>query len=210
MSVSNSLLSRLLMVIVVTSLIFASANLNAQIPLGVKAGITANEIVFRKPANSFGLPYNYQTMTALHAGLFTKIKIIKNFAIVPEVQYIEKYCSYHGIAYGEIKLKYVEIPILFSYQPLKWLSVEAGGSWGLNIYDNQPFENYNENDAGLLGGIRVNLSTNVSFTSRYYHGLRKLGPFISEAFNPFNDYMAYNQNLQFAIAYYFGEKVKTD
>jgi hypothetical protein len=180
---------------------------HSQIPIGVKIGMTANDIDFRNDPGERA-PYEYRMVTSYHAGLFSKIKLFEKVFLYPEIQYNKKYSSYTFVGKKEqIKLSYVEIPLLFSYQPIKWLAFEAGGSAGIVVRNETPFKFFDEIDAGAIGGLRFNVTKNFSVISRYYYGITSIGPYEYLGFYSYTTKGAkvYSQNLQFSLAYYFGK-----
>jgi hypothetical protein len=173
----------------------------AQVHVGFKIGVTANELAFRKSSNGSPWLPNYHYVSSLHASIFTSVRLTDKIRIIPEFQYMQKSCHYYGIVYGEVRLNYVEIPVVVSVQPLKWLSAEAGGYYGINIHEKSLAGIYDEPDAGMLGGVRFNLTENLSVLARYYYGLTAIGRYITDSYIPLPEYKMYNQGLQFSFAY---------
>jgi hypothetical protein len=122
---------------------------------------------------------------------------------VPEFQFIQKWSSLNSLVLDqEIKLAYLEIPLLISYRPVEWFAVECGGSIGVNIEDNSATNNYNAVDAGAAGGLRFHVGEKFSVVSRYYYGLTPIGAIIiSRGSLPRLEYDIFNQNFQFGLAY---------
>ena len=171
----------------------------AQIPIGFKAGVNLNQIIHRDMPSNIG-EERKSYVTSYHVGIFTRLKLSEKFTFTPELQFVEKggeLNSYNGL---KIKLHYIELPLLVSYSPVKWLSIEGGGSIGLNIgNDGYNDKLYRSTDIGALGGLRFNLTKKLSLLSRYYYGVAPIEKFTLS----FGDELkAYNENLFFSLSYY--------
>ena len=196
-------------ILLVPFFIIVSLQSYSQVSIGIKAGITANEIVFRGHKD-LPLFQDYHLTTSLHAGLFGKVKLRERLNFYPEIQYIEKwshsnYYDYYYSADGEIRLSYIEFPLVLSYQTFNWVALDFGGSIGFNLGDNTFFQNYSQVDAGILAGPRFDLPKNVSVLLRYYYGLSSIGYYAWDNMTTKPDRLgrSYNQNLQISFAYLF-------
>lgn len=187
--------------LLVTSIIFLfTLVVNAQIPLGFKAGINVNNIY--EEHNGKRAPA--EAALSFQAGLFTKIKIIEKLSCVPEVMYIQKQASFTGSDDDRIKLSYMEIPILISYKPVNFMAIEAGPSVGFNVGSNTTHKAFQKTDGGILGGVQFYFTKKLSFSSRYYYGLTLIDKvtFVNGPNTVTAVYKYFNQNLQFSLHYY--------
>jgi hypothetical protein len=182
-------------------LMFVIVIAHAQIPLGFKAGVNINTTVIR---NSFGsIDDGFDPGVSFHLGVFSKLKLSEKFSFIPELQFIQKQSRYST---GNMRLNYIELPLLISYQPIQWLHIEAGPSLGLNVGSNLYADVYESPDGGINGGLRFNLTPKWSVLGRYYHGVTPIekiqftnGP---AGTPPAAMAKFYNQTLQFSAAYY--------
>jgi hypothetical protein len=160
----------------------------SQVLIGFKIGMTANDIDFRSDSGTKPW-YDYRMVTSYHVGAFTKIRLFEKVWLYPEIQYNKKYSSYmEWSAKYQIRLSYIEVPLLISYQPIKWLAVEAGGCAGLVVQNETLFKIFDKPDAGVIGGLRFNATKNFSIISRYYYGITSIGHY--EYFVPGNHYIS--------------------
>src|SRR5687768_674003 len=122
----------------------------SQIPLGIKAGITINEIKYNT-----GLPQRYppefSPIVSINMGIFSKINLGRKISLIPELQFIQKNTVYEAYLSfpRKLKLDYLELPLLISYEPIKWIAVDVGGSLAINIQDNTENNDFNALDAGV-------------------------------------------------------------
>ena len=176
----------------------------SQIPLGFKAGVNINEIVMKNVSKDF--MYQTSSITSFHVGVFSKLRLSDKFDFIPELQYIRKGYDYKpSYGKGEIRLDYIELPLLISYKPISLLAIEAGPSFGIKIKENTSFDRYESTDIGAVGGLRFNLTSKWSVIGRYYDGITSVydiyfnqGPNQGSVEN----ISTYNRNFQFSIAYY--------
>ncbi len=172
-----------------------------QIPLGFKAGINSNKITSRDVP--FDYSYSLKSAISFQVGIFTKLKLSNKFNFIPELQFIQK-CGKSQNSDFTTKLSYLEFPLLISYQPLAWLSIEAGPSIGFNVGHNTNL--LTSTDVGGIGGFRFNLTSKWSIITHYYYGMSPIGKinFNDDPSSPivYEDVKIYNQNIQFSVAYY--------
>lgn len=177
----------------------------SQIPLGLKAGVNINEIAMSNVSDSF-LDENHSSVVSFHIGVFSKLRLSDKFDLIPELQYIRKGYNYNpSYGEGEIRLDYIELPLLISYKPISLLAIEAGPSFGIKTKENTHIGLYKPTDIGAVGGLRFNLTSKWSVVGRYYYGITSVkdiqynsGP--NQV--PVEKVSTYNRNLQFSIAYY--------
>ena len=195
-------MKRILLTVFTLFVVFANY---AQIPLGFKAGINSNKIASRNVP--FDYSYSLKSAISFHVGVFTKLKLSNKLNFIPELRFIQK-CGKPNSPNSNftMKLSYIEFPLLISYQPLAWLSIEAGPSVGFNIGDNTNNDSYNLTDAGGIGGFRFNLTPKWSIITHYYYGMSPIGKFYfnsgPNSVLPAEEVKIYNQNIQLSVAYY--------
>lgn len=176
----------------------------SQIPLGFKVGVNVGQIVMKGVADDFD--EDYSSIASFHVGVFSKLRLSDKFDFIPELQYIRK--GYHyksSYSDGNIRLDYIELPLLISYKPISLLAIEAGPSFGVKIKESTYINLYESTDIGAVGGLRLNLTSKWSVVGRYYHGITSVkdiqynsGP----TPGPVEKVSTYNRNIQFSIAYY--------
>ena len=186
-------------IVLVSCMMLTASICHCQIPMGFKGGINTNEMVLRsESANSSG---GYEQGISFHISVFTKLKLSNKFSLIPELQLIQKQAKATDT---KIKLTYIELPVVISYQPIRWLSVEGGPSIGYKIGDSTDRNYFESIDIGLTGGLRFNISSQFSVLGRYYYGLTPVGEiyFTNSAGGTAAEFIFYNQGLQFSLSYY--------
>jgi hypothetical protein len=171
---------------------------------GVKGGINLNKISFEgAPSQPVQL---YQNNVGFHVGVFSRYTLVERLTISPELQFIQK-----GADSGNerINLNYLELPVVFSFAPLRVLSLEAGPSISYLVSAKtsnpsardviSPFDK--PFDFGLNAGVRINLTNKISITGRYYYGLSSVRSFPQTL--PDTNPTCTNRNFQMGISYLF-------
>ncbi len=147
-----------------------------------KFGIKAGTDVKKLSGKSFKDEFSY----GYHAGIFTEIGISSKFGIQPEVQFSQVNIDtssqfsdiYNFRKISKIQLRYVNIPLLLSFRPSKYISLQAGPQFGI-LVDNGNTVLQNGNDAfkkgdfSMLAGLQVNISR-LRIYGRYAIGLSNL------------------------------------
>lgn len=147
-----------------------------------KFGIKAGTDIKKLSGKSFKDEFSY----GYHAGIFTEIGISSKFGIQPEVQFSQVNIDtssqfsdiYNFRKISKIQLRYVNIPLLLSFRPSKYISLQAGPQFGI-LVDNGNTVLQNGNDAfkkgdfSMLAGLQVNISR-LRIYGRYAIGLSNL------------------------------------
>ena len=133
-------------------------------------------------------------LTGFNVGLFAKMPVSENISFQTEISYTGKgaeliynYAIVNGTA--QFKLNYIEVPLLLVVNLTQNLNIHAGpyaaylisgkttnksDSGSYNFEDNVNVDDFNRFDAGLAGGVGLDLES-VSFGVRYNYGLTKIG-----------------------------------
>lgn len=160
----------------VIGLVFANT-LSAQgFHVGVKAGANLLKIDNKSFADEFKFGYNL--------GAFTEIDFNKKFGIQPELLWSQSsYRTATNIeqiipgtkADVDVKLNYLQIPLLLTYRPVKILSLQAGPQFGILINEDKSLlqngkDAFKKGDFSMLAGAQVNLGP-LKAGARYAIGL---------------------------------------
>lgn len=147
-----------------------------QLSVGVKAGININEVIIKDLPREITDDSN--SGTGFYAGVYGKVKITDKLSFIPELQFSQKGTRDNG---GDnVKLNYLELPLLVAYTPLKWIGIDLGASVSYRLSTtfstDRPqttFDDFKDKDfdLGLIGGLRVPLFGRVSVLGRYYLGV---------------------------------------
>lgn len=139
---------------------------------GIKGGVN-----FPNSSSDF---HENETLIGYQVGIFSEIKTDEKFGIQPELLYSthgvkNKFVS-DGIAYdNEVKLSYLNLPILAKYFIVQGLSVQAGPQVGFLMKAEENGVNITDHvktiDFGLNFGIGFNFLEDCSVDLRYNLGL---------------------------------------
>lgn len=164
-------------IIVVAAMLFCYSNniMSQGFTLGVKAGAE----ILRISGKSFDQEFAY----GYHLGGFSEIKLNKTFSIQPELYYSSTSMKtansldtiYTNVDFKNIKLGYINIPVLLNIKPSKKFCIQVGPRYGIlsnsSLSVKQNAENaFKSGDFSLLAGIQINLSK-IRIYGRYQVGL---------------------------------------
>ena len=167
---------------------------------GLKADLDMSNISGNGMRGTFSLGFN--------GGAFAEYNFTPKLGIQPEVLFTqfnnkqgEDFLTYYvnsgkSDAKASIKLSYVTVPVLFSYNVNEIFSLNAGPQVSFLVYDNEDlllrdkaaFKNV---DYGIAGGVTLHVSQ-VRFYGRYVYGLADVN-------NIDDRYKWRNQEIQLGI-----------
>jgi hypothetical protein len=113
---------------------------------------------------------NDQSLSGWHAGLYARVTLAKKLYLTPEFQFSARNYSLELFSH-DFHFGYIEVPLLLSWTPAKWISLEAGPNVAFKISSNEfPLEDaFDKNvDLGFVAGPRVNITNNLSVVARYW------------------------------------------
>lgn len=161
--------------------ILAYSTINAQgFKLGVKVGANVSGMS--------GLSFKDGFQFGYHGGLVSEIMFSKKIGIQPEFLFSEnslrtgtQFSNIYTQALPNItniKLKYLTIPILFNYKPVKLISLQMGPQFGILIDQTRSLANnageaFKGRDLSILTGVQINLPI-VRLYGRYALGVTNL------------------------------------
>jgi hypothetical protein len=191
-------------------------NANAQenvSKFGVKGGVNFSNLYTEDVDDN-------NMLTGFNVGFFAKLPIANNIALQPEISYTGKgaelvYNNAFVSGTAQFKLDYIEVPLLLVVNVTKNFNIHAGpyaaymvsakttnksDSGSYNFEDNIDTDDFNKFDAGLAGGVGIDLEP-VSFGVRYNYGLTKIGK--EDSSTSFSSPDAKNSVLSFYAAFAF-------
>jgi hypothetical protein len=146
--------------------------------VGVKGGANINKLTGKSFDDEFSFGY--------HVGGFFSVGLGKKFAIQPEVLFnqinVDTSSSFSSVyqfkQLNKVQLKYVSIPIMLNYKPVKFLTLQAGPQFGILTNKSKTVlqngqEAFKSGDFSMLGGAQVNLG-HLNIYARYAIGLNNL------------------------------------
>ena len=146
--------------------------------IGLKGGATINKLRGQSFYEQFSFGY--------HLGGFAEIGVTKKWAIQPEVLFsqstVDTSSSFSSVyqfnKMNNIKLKYLSIPLLLNFKPIKLITLQAGPQFGILMNkSNTLVQNgkaaFKGGDFSMLGGVQLNV-LNFKFYGRYSIGLNNI------------------------------------
>lgn len=155
------------------------------VAFGVKGGMNVSSL-----SKNNGLD-DQKSKIGFNAGVFANIPVATSFSIQPEVlysQYGEKSeYTVAGTRYSaSTKLDYITVPVMFQYNALPNLYLEAGPEFGFMVSAKNKFKNESTGQSNTSDNYKDNLNTfnfgigigagyyftpNLGLTARYVAGL---------------------------------------
>lgn len=146
--------------------------------VGFKGGANINKLTGKSFDDEFSFGY--------HVGGFFSVGLGKKFAIQPEVLFNQINVDTSGTfssvyqfkKISKVQLKYMSIPILLNYKPVKYLTLQAGPQFGILTNKNRTVlqngqDAFKSGDFSMLAGAQVNIS-HLNIYARYAVGLSNL------------------------------------
>lgn len=118
---------------------------------------------------------NTKSLIGFHVGAFAEIMISEKFAVQPEIMYSAQGAKADE-GDGELKLGYLNIPVMAKFFVAEGFSVEAGPQIGflMNAEDSDGTDikdSFETTDFGINVGLGYSLPMGVMFSGRYNIGL---------------------------------------
>jgi hypothetical protein len=147
---------------------------------GFHVGIKAGANIFKVDGQSFKQEFLY----GYNVGAFSELNFTSSWGIQPEVNFSQtnyrtgtdfKSIYPNGVNDVKGKLNYLTIPLLLSFRPIPFLSLQAGPQYGIllnsdkTILDNGK-DAFKKGEFSLLGGAQLNLAS-FKLGARYVIGL---------------------------------------
>jgi hypothetical protein len=184
-------MKKLLLLLLATG--FSSLSANAQIEYGLRGGLNMSTLQ--------GDIENTDNYLSFHLGLSAAFKVADKLSIQPEIQYSSQGTNYNYFLQegnysesieGELRLQYINLPILAKYTLAKGLFIEAGPQIGYLAYSKQMADNIvkengetiyhvtasrnlrdltNNIDYGVAFGLGYEFIEDLFIEVRYYYGL---------------------------------------
>lgn len=166
---------------IVLSLLFVTLSVIGANAQGVHLGVKAGANLFKVDGQSMSSEYNF----AYNVGAFAEINFTDKIGIQPEVLFNQTNYrtghqfsdTYSGIGVDDVKgkLNYLSIPLLFSFRPVKILSLQVGPQYGILLNQDHHLvtdakDAFKKGDFSMVGGAQLNLA-GFKLGARYVIGL---------------------------------------
>jgi len=166
-----------LLSLAVVALVSTSA-FSQSFKIGFKGGANINKLSGQSFKENFSFGYQL--------GGFVEVGISKKFAIQPEVLFTQinsdtsnNFSSvYQFKKIDKVQLKYLSIPLLLNYKPIKILALQAGPQFGILLNKNNTLlqngkEAFKSGDFSMLGGVQLTVAKFMAY-ARYTVGLNNI------------------------------------
>ncbi|MFV5687926.1 porin family protein [Flavobacterium sp. ZT3R25] len=201
--------------LVLTFMAFNSSKAQVDVAkFGIKGGVNFSNLYTDNVDDN-------NVLTGFNVGLYAKVPLANNISLQPEISYTGKgaelvYNNAFVSGTAQFKLDYIEVPLLLMVNVTKNFNIHVGpyaaylisgkttnksDNGNYNFEDNINTDDFNRFDAGLAGGLGLDLEP-VSFGVRYNYGLTKIGKDDNSA-NNFTSPDAKNSVLSFYAAFAF-------
>jgi len=165
-----------LLILAIFSMV-GSAAFAQKLHLGVKGGANINKLTGKSFSDQFSFGY--------HVGGFFSVGF-KKFAIQPELLFnqvnVDTSSTFSSVykfnKVDKVQLRYLSVPILLNYKPIKFITLQAGPQFSILTNKSKTLvENgrdaFKSGDFSMLGGVQVNIS-HLNIYGRYAVGLSNL------------------------------------
>ncbi len=179
--------------------VFGFTSVNAQeVTFGAKAGLNMASI-------SGDDTSDLKAKTSFHVGAVAEIAISDEFSVQPELLYSAQGAKADE-GDGELKLTYINLPIMAKYYVAEGFSIEAGPQVGfLMSADESDGDNDDDIkdvtsgiDFGANFGVGYKMESGLNFAARYNVGLGNIWDFEGS-----DDYKNTNSVIQVSVGYFF-------
>ncbi|RYF91155.1 MAG: PorT family protein [Chitinophagaceae bacterium] len=145
---------------------------------GIKAGAEIHKIDGKEFADEFSYGY--------HAGGFAHLKLGSKFGVQPEVMFssvkVDTSANFRDVYnfnnVKDVQLKYLKIPLLLTYSPNPFVTLQAGPQYGILLDKEKSLVNngkaaFSNGDFSMVGGVQLNISK-LRLYGRYTVGLNNI------------------------------------
>ncbi|HLV14730.1 MAG TPA: porin family protein [Xanthomarina sp.] len=147
---------------------------------GVRAGLNISNLDF-EPNPTFENKHR----NGFAIGFFGEYDLCKTFAIAPEVQF-----SAEGAKDKDLRLDYIQIPVLVKYRLSERFLIGAGPMAGVKVWEH---EDGNKNFAfSMVGGLELFITSEIFIDARYHYGF-------TNVIDNNSTFEAKNSNIQIGV-----------
>ncbi|MEO5893794.1 MAG: porin family protein [Ferruginibacter sp.] len=163
--------------IMVPLLFFVSSSAFAQkFEIGAKAGVNVSNFTGTDSWQNA----KTNSLVGFHAGGFVSFFLGNNFAIQPELLFSTQGTKYEHAGNTEnLKVSYLNIPVMFKYRSTGGFYIEAGPQVGIKTSEKSSTVDSlaKSTDLSVAGGIGFHSKMGLGIGARYTAGLSKIGDF---------------------------------
>ncbi|MGJ8593093.1 MAG: porin family protein [Aquaticitalea sp.] len=143
----------------------------------IKAGVNSSQL------NSESKTFS--SRISFHAGLGIENRLSDQLSLAPEVLFSSQGAKVENGTNRELRLNYINLPIMFKYYPSGGFFLEAGPQAGILVSARQSAEssydsdiiNIKGQDYGFNLGLGYRTESLIGINARYYFGLRDINDY---------------------------------
>lgn len=169
---------KLILAITVSLLFAVSSTAQFQFGAGIKGGLN----LATQSTTGEGAGVSVRQLIGYNGGVYGNIFLTDMFGLQAELAVCSRGSDWDDVSYNvKDKLTYLDLPLLFKFQPIKYANIHLGPQFGSLLSAKQEDKDdgditdirdwYNSLDVGLAFGAEANLPYRINFTARYVIGL---------------------------------------
>jgi len=169
---------KLFLAITVSLLFAVSSTAQFQFGAGIKGGLN----LATQSTTGEGAGVSVRQLIGYNGGVYGNIFLTDMFGLQAELAVCSRGSDWDDVSYNvKDKLTYLDLPLLFKFQPIKYANIHLGPQFGSLLSAKQEDKDdgditdirdwYNSLDVGLAFGAEANLPYRINFTARYVIGL---------------------------------------
>ncbi len=169
---------KLILAITVSLLFAVSSTAQFQFGAGIKGGLN----LATQSTTGEGAGVSVRQLIGYNGGVYGNIFLTDMFGLQAELAVCSRGSDWDDVSYNvKDKLTYLDLPLLFKFQPIKYANIHLGPQFGYLLSAKQEDKDdgditdirdwYNSLDVGLAFGAEANLPYRINFTARYVIGL---------------------------------------
>ncbi len=169
---------KLFLAITVSLLFAVSSTAQFQFGAGIKGGLN----LATQSTTGEGAGVSVRQLIGYNGGVYGNIFLTDMFGLQAELAVCSRGSDWDDVSYNvKDKLTYLDLPLLFKFQPIKYANIHLGPQFGYLLSAKQEDKDdgditdirdwYNSLDVGLAFGAEANLPYRINFTARYVIGL---------------------------------------
>ena len=172
------------------------------------AKMTAQEVTFgAKIGGNYSMvtgdnSSNYDPSTAIVIGAMAELTLTKRLAFQPEIVFSRQGFMSDNF---DLKIKYINIPLLAKYYLSRTISLEVGPQVGIQqlaiadtpLGEYDASKNIKKIDLGVNAGIGYKFESGLNFSARYNHGFSNINKYVGDKVTN------HNAVVQVTVGYFF-------
>ena len=147
---------------------------------GIRAGLNISNLDF-EPSPIFDNTHR----NGFAIGFFGEYDLSKSVAIAPEIQF-----SAEGAKDKDLRIDYIQIPVLMKYRFGERFSVGAGPMAGVKVWEHE--DGYKNFAFSVVGGLEFFVTNDIFIDARYHYGF-------TNVLDDESAFEAKNSNIQIGV-----------